>query len=130
MDCPNPLEITLHQASRSLEILFEDHRRFHLPFEYLRVYSPSAEVQGHGIGEARLELGKSEVTITALRPVGHYGLCPSFSDGHATGIYTFAYLYELGLTHPQRWQAYLERVKAHEAQQKTSSNCPPPGDPA
>lgn len=126
MDAPNPIEITLHQASRCLEILFEDQMRFRLPFEYLRVHSPSAEVQGHGPSEAKLELGKSEVTVTDLRPVGHYGLCPTFSDGHATGIYTFSYLYELGLTQTQRWALYLARVKAHE--DALTQSCPPKGE--
>ena len=106
-----PTHITLHQASRRLEIGFNEEEIFSLPFEYLRVFSPSAEVQGHGPGQAILQIGKESVVVTDLRPVGHYGLCPTFSDGHQTGIYTWDYLYELGVTQPQRWQEYLEALK-------------------
>ncbi|NDG88714.1 MAG: DUF971 domain-containing protein, partial [Gammaproteobacteria bacterium] len=89
-----PTHITLHQASRRLEIAFNEEEIFSLPFEYLRVFSPSAEVQGHGPGQSILQIGKESVVVTDLRPVGHYGLCPTFSDGHQTGIYTWDYLYE------------------------------------
>ncbi|NBY23986.1 MAG: DUF971 domain-containing protein [Gammaproteobacteria bacterium] len=106
-----PTHITLHQASRRLEIGFNEEEIFSLPFEYLRVFSPSAEVQGHGPGQSILQIGKESVVVTDLRPVGHYGLCPTFSDGHQTGIYTWDYLYELGVTQPQRWQEYLEALK-------------------
>ncbi len=106
MSAPNPTAITLHQQSRRLEIAFDDGRRFDLPFEFLRVFSPSAEVRGHGPGQAVLQTGKQEVTISELRPVGHYGICPTFSDGHNTGIYTWDYLYELGMTQTQRWAEY------------------------
>jgi len=106
-----PTHITLHQASRRLEIAFNEEEIFSLPFEYLRVFSPSAEVQGHGPGQSILQIGKESVVVTDLRPVGHYGLCPTFSDGHQTGIYTWDYLYELGVTQPQRWQEYLEALK-------------------
>jgi DUF971 family protein len=106
-----PTHITLHQASRRLEIGFNEEEIFSLPFEYLRVFSPSAEVQGHGPGQAILQIGKESVVVTDLRPVGHYGLCPTFSDGHQTGIYTWDYLYELGVTQPQRWQEYLEALR-------------------
>ena len=110
-----PTHITLHQASRRLEIGFNEEEIFSLPFEYLRVFSPSAEVQGHGPGQSVLQIGKESVVVTDLRPVGHYGICPTFSDGHQTGIYTWDYLYELGVTQPQRWQEYLEalREKGH-----------------
>ena len=106
-----PTHITLHQASRRLEIAFNEEEIFSLPFEYLRVFSPSAEVQGHGPGQSILQIGKESVVVTDLRPVGHYGLCPTFSDGHQTGIYTWDYLYELGVTQPQRWQEYLEALR-------------------
>ncbi|NBS17528.1 MAG: DUF971 domain-containing protein [Gammaproteobacteria bacterium] len=106
-----PTHITLHQASRRLEIGFNEEEIFSLPFEYLRVFSPSAEVQGHGPGQSILQIGKESVVVTDLRPVGHYGLCPTFSDGHQTGIYTWDYLYELGVTQPQRWQEYLEALR-------------------
>ena len=106
-----PTHITLHQASRRLEIGFNEEEIFSLPFEYLRVFSPSAEVQGHGPGQSVLQIGKESVVVTDLRPVGHYGICPTFSDGHQTGIYTWDYLYELGVTQPQRWQEYLEALR-------------------
>lgn len=106
-----PTEITLHQKSRRLEIAFEDGGRFELPFEFLRVFSPSAEVRGHGPGQEVLQFGKQDVTITDLRPVGNYGICPTFSDGHNTGIYTWDYLYELGATQTQRWAEYLARLQ-------------------
>lgn len=117
-----PTHITLHQASRRLEIGFNEEEIFSLPFEYLRVYSPSAEVQGHGPGQSVLQIGKESVVVTDLRPVGHYGICPTFSDGHQTGIYTWDYLYELGVTQPQRWQEYLEAL---EEQGHLKANEPP-----
>lgn len=123
MNGPTPTSIVLHQASRVLEIAYDDHAVFKLPFEYLRVFSPSAEVQGHGPGQAILQLDKEDVTITALRPVGHYAICPSFSDGHDSGLYTFEYLYELGLTQTSRWAAYQEAVQRHRA----ASSTPPCG---
>ncbi len=112
MSDPFPIEIQLHKASRILEIGFEDGRRFHLPFEFLRVYSPSAEVTGHGPGEAVLQVGKQEVDIVEIKAVGQYGIAPQFSDGHTTGIYTWPYLYELGLTQEPRWNDYLARLEA------------------
>lgn len=117
-----PTHITLHQASRRLEIGFNEEEIFSLPFEYLRVFSPSAEVQGHGPGQSVLQIGKESVVVTDLRPVGHYGICPTFSDGHQTGIYTWDYLYELGVTQPQRWQEYLEAL---EEQGHLKANAPP-----
>ena len=115
MNGPAPTAITLHQASRRLEIAYDDHAVFNLPFEYLRVHSPSAEVQGHSPDQAVLQLDKENVTILSLRPVGHYAICPTFSDGHNSGIFTFEYLYELGLTQESRWAAYQEAVRAHRA---------------
>lgn len=115
MNGPAPTAITLHQASRRLEIAYDDHAVFSLPFEYLRVHSPSAEVQGHSPDQAVLQLDKENVTILGLRPVGHYAICPTFSDGHNSGIFTFEYLYELGLTQESRWAAYQEAVRAHRA---------------
>ena len=111
MACPNPTNITIHQASRTLEISFEDGERFTFPFEFLRVYSPSAEVRGHGDGQAILQLGKQAVTIESIKPVGHYGICPSFNDGHNSGIYTWEYLYELGCNQSSLWSDYLDRVR-------------------
>jgi len=108
----SPTSITLHTASRVLEIAFDDGRRFRLPFEFLRVYSPSAEVRGHGPGQETLQVGKRDVTITQLDPVGHYAVQPTFSDGHASGIYSWDYLYDLGETHAQLWADYLARLEA------------------
>lgn len=110
MTMPSPLDIVLHQKSRLLEISFDDGARFQLPCEYLRVHSPSAEVKGHGPGQEVLQVGKENVTIETLRPVGNYGIAPTFSDGHNTGIYTWDYLYELGQNRETYWKAYLDRL--------------------
>ena len=107
---PTPTEITLHAASRVLEIAFDDGRVFRLPFEFLRVYSPSAEVRGHGPGQETLQVGKREVTIAEIEPVGHYAVRPTFSDGHGSGIYTWGYLYSLGSDHDRLWAEYLDRL--------------------
>jgi DUF971 family protein len=105
-----PVSITLHQKSRVLEIEYEDGQRFRLPFEFLRVYSPSAEVKGHGPGQEVLQTGKRDVEIRALEPVGAYAVQPLFSDGHNTGLYSWDYLYELGTARERLWQTYLERL--------------------
>ena len=105
-----PTEIKLHQTSRVLEIAFADGRRFRLPYEFLRVHSPSAEVRGHGPGQEVLQIGKRDVTIARVEPVGHYALRPSFSDGHDTGIYSWEYLYDLGSRQDELWRRYLERL--------------------
>jgi len=107
---PTPTEITLHAASRMLEVAFDDGRVFRLPFEFLRVYSPSADVRGHGPGQETLQVGKREVTILELQPIGHYGVQPTFSDGHASGIYSWRYLYELGLDQDRLWAEYLQQL--------------------
>ena len=109
---PHPTEVKLHQASRVLEIAFDDGSTFRLPYEYLRVYSPSAEVRGHGPGQEVLQVGKRDVTIASVEPVGHYALRPTFSDGHDTGIYSWEYLHELGAHHDEFWQRYLDRLRA------------------
>jgi DUF971 family protein len=109
---PIPAEIKLHQASRVLELVFANGRHFRLPYEYLRVHSPSAEVRGHGPGQETLQTGKRDVTIASVEPVGHYALRPTFSDGHSTGIYSWDYLYDLGERHDELWQRYLERIAA------------------
>jgi DUF971 family protein len=109
---PRPTEITLHSESRVLEIAFSDGRTFRLPYELLRVYSPSAEVRGHGPGQELLQVGKREVTILSAETVGHYGFQPTFSDGHSTGIYSWDLLYELGLNQQSLWAQYLERMQA------------------
>lgn len=105
-----PTEIKLHQKSRVLEITFSDGRAFRLPYELLRVYSPSAEVRGHGPGQEVLQVGKRDIEIRALDPVGSYAVQPVFSDGHATGIYSWEYLYELGDNQDKLWSKYLEKL--------------------
>ena len=108
---PSPTEIRLRTKSRLLAVSFDDGSTFELPFEYLRVYSPSAEVRGHGPGQEVLQTGKENVQITSLDPVGHYALRLVFDDGHDTGLYSWTYLYELGAEKEQRWQAYLDRLR-------------------
>ncbi|MEP6942137.1 MAG: DUF971 domain-containing protein [Betaproteobacteria bacterium] len=108
---PVPTEIKLHQASRVMELSFADGTAFRLPYEYLRVYSPSAEVRGHGPGQETLQVGKREVTIAELEAVGHYAVRPKFSDGHDTGIYSWDYLYDLGVRHVELWAKYIARLE-------------------
>jgi len=115
MDSPVPTEIKLHQKSRVMEITFADGKSFELPYELLRVYSPSAEVRGHGPGQEVLQVGKKNVDITALEPVGAYAVQPVFSDGHSTGIYSWDYLYDLGANREALWASYLERMQAAQA---------------
>lgn len=105
-----PIEIKLHQASRRLEVAFEDGTRFELPCEYLRVFSPSAEVRGHGPGTGTLVTGKENVNITAIEPVGNYAVRLVFDDGHATGLYSWNILHELGVNQETNWQDYLRRL--------------------
>ena len=100
---PAPESITLHGQSRVLEVAFADGARFRIPFELMRVCSPSAEVQGHGPGQEVLQTGKRGVEITAIAPVGHYAIQPTFSDGHDSGIFTWSYLYELGRDQDALW---------------------------
>ena len=109
---PTPTNITLHSASRVFEIEFDDGRSFKLPFEFMRVHSPSAEVRGHGPGQGTLQAGKRDVTITEVQPIGHYAVQPLFSDGHSSGIYSWEYLYELGANQGRLWDEYLEQLKA------------------
>lgn len=111
-DTPAPVELTVHGASRVLDIAFADGARFRIPFELLRVYSPSAEVQGHGPGQEVLQTGKREVQILALEPVGNYAVQPTFSDGHDSGIYTWDYLYFLGAQHDALWAEYMAKLEA------------------
>jgi len=105
-------EIHLHQTSRVLELIYNDGKQFNLSCEYLRVYSPSAEVAGHGPGQEVLQVGKEDVNITALEPIGNYAVKLIFDDGHSTGIYTWDYLYDLGINYEGKWQSYLQRLKA------------------
>ena len=109
---PPPQNLTVHAKSRVLELAWPDGAHFSIPFELLRIYSPSAEVQGHGPGQEVLQTGKREVGITAIAPVGNYAVQPTFSDGHDSGIFTWDYLYHLGAQQEQLWQQYEERLAA------------------
>jgi DUF971 family protein len=106
-----PLGIKLHKRSRELELEYAGGERYSLPCEYLRVYSPSAEVRGHGAGQEVLQTGKLKVGIEAIKPVGHYAVQLVFDDGHDTGLYSWDYLYELCTEQPSRWQQYLDRLE-------------------
>lgn len=111
-DTPTPTALTVHGASRVLEVQYADGAEFRLPFEFLRVYSPSAEVQGHGPGQETLQTGKRDVTIVHVEPVGNYAIKPVFSDGHESGLYSWQYLYELGSRQQALWQDYLGKLLA------------------
>jgi DUF971 family protein len=123
---PIPTEITLHKKSRMLELGFEDGTRYQLPAEYLRVYSPSAEVRGHGPGQETLQTGKRSVEITDLEGVGNYAVKPSFSDGHDTGIYSWDLLYDLGVNQEALWADYLGRLEKAGASRDIDSTTLPP----
>jgi DUF971 family protein len=110
-DVPQPTEIRLHQQSRILEIAFADGAAFRLPCEFLRVYSPSAEVRGHGPGQEVLQVGKKDVGITRVEPVGSYAVQLTFSDGHDTGIYSWDLLYDYGRRQDEMWRHYLRRME-------------------
>jgi len=120
MNAPNPAAraaavpeaMVVHAKSRVLEVAFQGGKRYRIPFELMRVYSPSAEVQGHGPGQETLQTGKRDVTISRVEPVGHYAIQPSFSDGHDTGIFTWDYLHFLGSQQEALWQQYEERLAA------------------
>jgi DUF971 family protein len=124
-DIPTPTEIRLHQKSRVLEIAFADGKAFRLPCEFLRVYSPSAEVRGHGPGQEVLQTGQRDVEITRVEPVGTYAVQFTFSDGHDTGIYSWDLLYDYGLHQDEMWERYLKRLAEAGA-----SRDPAPAAPA
>jgi DUF971 family protein len=109
---PIPTELTVHQKSRLFEVAFDNGSAFSIPFELMRVYSPSAEVKGHGPGQETLQVGKREVGIKGVEPVGNYAVKPLFTDGHESGIFTWDYLYKLGSEHAALWQDYLNRLHA------------------
>jgi DUF971 family protein len=109
---PTPTELTVHQKSRLFDIAFDDGSAFSIPFELMRVYSPSAEVKGHGPGQEVLQVGKREVGIRGVEPVGNYAVKPLFTDGHESGIFTWDYLYKLGSEHDALWQDYMARLHA------------------
>jgi DUF971 family protein len=123
---PIPNEITLHKKSRMLELKFEDGSQYQLPAEYLRVYSPSAEVRGHGPGQETLQTGKRNVEITELDAVGNYAVQPTFSDGHNTGIYSWDLLYDLGVNQESLWTDYLARLEKAGASRDIDSTTLPP----
>ena len=120
---PHPTSIKARTRSRVLDVSFDDGSHFELPFEYLRVYSPSAEVRGHGPGQETLQLGKHEVGVRAVEPIGNYAVRIVFDDGHDTGLYSWDYLYDLGANEPARWQRYLDRLAAagHPRRDATTS---------
>ena len=120
-DAPKPVEINLHQKSRVLEISYSDGKRFELSYELLRVLSPSAEVQGHGPGQGVLQIGKQDVLITHIEPVGRYAIQPTFDDGHDTGIYSWETLYDMGKNSDRYWKEYLEKLEkaGHTHQERT-----------
>ena len=122
-----PTEIVLHQQSRILEVAFDDGKVFKLPCELLRVYSPSAEVRGHGPGQEVLQTGKREVGIAAIEPVGNYAVRLVFSDGHDTGLYSWDYLYSLGENQEALWKQYLDRLEKAGASRDTAAPAPQPG---
>jgi DUF971 family protein len=122
---PQPTSITVHQQSRVLEVGFADGRTFRIPFELMRVYSPSAEVQGHGPGQEVLQTGKRDVGLASLEQVGNYAVLPRFSDGHETGIYTWDYLYFLGSQEAELWTQYESRLKAAGASRDEAMSAPP-----
>ncbi len=125
-----PTEIIVHQQSRRIEVAFGDDERYSLDFEFLRVHSPSAAVQGHGPGQEVLQVGKREVTVTAIEPVGHYAIKPVFSDGHESGIFTWAYLRDLGRDHDALWDRYLKKLAAAGESRDGPGSSAAPKDPA
>lgn len=117
-----PTEIKLHQLSRILEVSFDNGETFSLPCEYLRVYTPSADALGHGPGQEILQIGKENVTINEIKPIGNYAIQPIFSDGHGTGIYSWDLLYKLGAEYPTLWADYLHRLELAGQQRKSTDN--------
>ncbi len=107
---PHPTDLVLHQTSKQLEIAFDNGERFHIAFELMRVYSPSAEVQGHGPGQEVLQSGKRQVSVLSLEPVGNYAVKPTFTDGHDSGLFTWDYLHHLGADQAQLWAQYEQRL--------------------
>jgi DUF971 family protein len=128
-DTPIPSEIKLHQKSRVLELVFDD-ARFELTFEFLRVFSPSAEVRGHAPGQETLQVGKRDVTILGIEPVGNYAIKPVFSDGHDSGLYSWDVLYTLCTHRDELWQAYLDKLAAAGGSRDPALCPPPPAKPA
>jgi DUF971 family protein len=126
---PRALSITLHEQSQVLEIGFDGGETFRLPFELLRIYSPSAEVKGHGQGQEVLQTGKRGVLITDIKPVGNYAVLPTFSDGHQTGIFSWDYLYFLGSKQPELWVEYEARLLAQGGSREVALSSRTPNGP-
>jgi DUF971 family protein len=124
-DTPIPTEIKLHQKSRIIELAFETGERYELSYEFLRVYTPSAEATGHGPGQEVLQIGKRDVDIVRIEPVGNYAIKPVFSDGHDSGLYSWDILHMLCVHHDELWQNYLDRLEA-EGASRDPAECPPP----
>ena len=124
-DTPIPVEIRLHQRSRFVELSFDDGQRFELSYEFLRVFTPSAEARGHAPGQETLQFGKRDVDILRIEPVGNYAIRPVFSDGHDSGLYSWDILYGLGMHRDELWQTYLEQLEQAGAS-RDPSQCPPP----
>lgn len=122
LEKPIPTQIELHQKSRILEIGFSDGKNFSLPYEFLRVYSPSAEVRGHGPGQETLQVGKKDIEINAAEPVGTYAMQLVFSDGHDSGIYSWEYLHSMGVNQEKMWNEYLQRMEAAGAKREPAAN--------
>ena len=129
-DTPTPTEIKLHQKSRIIELAFEDGGRFELTYEFLRVFTPSAEARGHGVGQETLQVGKRDVEILGIEPVGNYAIKPVFSDGHDTGLYSWDILHTLCINRDELWQAYLDKLKEQGASRNPAECPPPPAKPA
>ena len=126
MSSPRPVDIVLHRASHVLEVAFDNGERFRFPCEYLRVESPSAEVQGHGPGQRVLVPGKKNVNIAAIEPIGNYAVQLRFDDGHDTGLYSWDLFYTLGTNQDELWQGYLARIEAAGASRDIDSTTQPP----
>ena len=124
-DTPIPTEIKLHQKSRRIELAFDNGERYELSFEFLRVFTPSAEARGHAPGQETLQVGKRDVDILAIEPVGNYAIKPVFSDGHNSGLYSWDMLHTLCTHRDELWQAYLDKLAA-EGGSRDPALCPPP----
>jgi len=124
-DTPIPTEIKLHQKSRLVEFAFENGERYELTYEFLRVFTPSAEARGHGVGQETLQVGKRDVDILSIEPVGNYAIKPVFSDGHDTGLYSWDIVHTLCVNRDELWQAYLDKLK-EEGGSRDPAECPPP----
>jgi len=128
-DTPIPTEIKLHQKSRILELAFENGERYELSYEFLRVFTPSAEARGHAPGQETLQVGKRDVEILGIEPVGNYAIKPVFSDGHDSGLFSWDMLHTLCIHHDELWQAYLDRLAEAGASRDPAENPPPPAKP-